>query len=86
MKGEWKLIVDPSWHVVSGEPYIIMSSEANQELIGNKFYDRVALDITAHVDQDTDDMIWNGYGRCSAGFASWQHIIMGGAAHGTTLT
>ena len=86
MKGEWKLIVDPSWHVTSGEPYIIMSSEANQELIGNKFYDRVALDITAHVDQDTDDMIWNGYGRCSAGFASWQHILMGGAAHGTTLT
>lgn len=88
MKGEWKLIVAPSWHVSNPsvyEPYIIMSSEANQELIGNKFYDRVALDITAHVDQDTDDMIWNGYGRCSAGFASWQHIIMGGAAHGSTL-
>lgn len=85
-KGNWKLIVDPSWHVLSGEPYILMSSEANQELIGNKFYDRVSLDVTSHVDQDTDDLIWNGYGRFSAGFASWQHILMGGAAHGTTLT
>ena len=85
-KGNWKLIVDPSWHVTTGEPYILMSSEANQELIGNKFYDRIALDVTAHVDQDTDDMIWNGYARFSAGFASWQHILMGGAGHGTTLS
>ena len=86
MKGQWKLIVDPCWHVASGEPYILMSSEANVELMGNKFYDRVALDVTSHVDQNTDDMIWNGYARFSAGFASWQHILMGGAGHGTTLT
>ena len=87
-RGEWKLIVDPSWHVANAahEPYILMSSEANKELIGNKFYDRVALDVTSHVDQDTDDMIWNGYARFSAGFASWQHILMGGAVYGTTLT
>lgn len=88
-KGNWKLIVDPCWHVSDPstyEPYILMSSEANKELIGNKFYDRVALDISAHVDQETDDMIWNGYGRISAGFASWQHILMGGAAHGTSLS
>lgn len=87
-KGNWKLIVDPCWHVSDPstyEPYILMSSEANEELIGNKFYDRVKLDVTAHVDQDTDDMIWNGYSRMSAGFASWQHILMGGAAYGTTL-
>ena len=88
-KGNWKLIVDPCWHVSDPstyEPYILMSSEANEELIGNKFYDRVKLDVTAHVDQDTDDMIWNGYARMSAGFASWQHILMGGARYGTTLT
>ena len=88
-KGNWKLIVDPCWHVSDPstyEPWILMSSEANEELIGNKFYDRVKLDVTAHVDQDTDDMIWNGYARMSAGFASWQHILMGGARYGTTLT
>ena len=85
--GQWKLIVDPCWHVANSahEPYILMSSEANQEIIGNKFYDRVSLDVTAHVDQDTDDMIWNGYARMSAGFASWQHILMGGAVYGTTI-
>jgi hypothetical protein len=31
-------------------------------------------------------MIGNGYARMSAGFASWQHILMGGARCGTTLT
>ena len=86
-KGLWKLVIDPSWQVPAGyEPYILMSSQANKELLGNKFYDRVSLDVTAHVDQDTDDMIWNGYARMSVGFPSWQHVIMGGAAHGSTYS
>ena len=86
-KGLWKLIIDPSWQVPAGyEPYILMSSQANKELLGNKLYDRVSLDVTAHVDQDTDDMIWNGYARMSVGFPSWQHVIMGGAAHGSTYS
>lgn len=87
-KGLWKLIIDPSWQVSSGDaaPYILMSSQANKELLGNKFYDRVSLDVTGDVDITTNDMIWNGYSRFSAGFTSWQHMILGGAAHGTTLT
>jgi len=86
-KGLWKLVIDPSWQVSAGaEPFILMSSQANKELLGNKFYDRVSLDVTAHVDQDTDDMIWNGYARMSVGFPSWQHVIMGGAAHGSTYS
>lgn len=86
-KGLWNLIIDPSWQVSAGaEPFILMSSQANKELLGNKFYDRIALDVTAHVDQDTDDMIWNGYARMSVGFPSWQHVIMGGAKVGSTYS
>lgn len=86
-KGLWKLVIDPSWQVSAGaEPFILMSSQANKELLGNKLYDRVTLDVTAHVDDDTDDMIWNGYARMSVGFPSWQHVIMGGAAHGSTYS
>ena len=85
-KGLWKLIVDPSWYVTDGaEPFILMSSQANKEIIGNKFYDRVSLDVTGDVNIVNNDMIWNGYSRFSVGFASWQHVLMGGAAHGTTL-
>ena len=87
-KGKWKLIIDPSWQVTTpgNEPYILMSSQANKELLGNKFYDRVSLDVTGDVDITTNDMIWNGYSRFSCGFTSWQHMIMGGAAHGSTYS
>ena len=86
-KGKWKLIIDPSWQVPDGyEPYILMSSTANKELLGNKFYDRVTLDVTGDVDITNNNMIWNGYSRFSCGFTAWQHMIMGGAAHGSTYS
>ena len=85
-KGLWNLIVDPMWQVESGEPYILMSSEANKEMTGSVFYDRVPLDVKNQVDFDTRNLEWNGYGRMSAGFRDWRHIILGGASAGTTLS
>ena len=87
-KGLWKLIICPSWHVSNpaNEPYILMSSQANKELLGNKFYDRVSLDVTGDVNITNNNMTWNGYSRFSCGFTSWQHMIMGGAAHGSTYS
>ena len=85
-KGLWNLIVDPMWQVESGEPYILMSSEANKEMTGSVFYDRVPLDVKNWVDNDTRNLEWNGYCRMSAGFNDWRHLILGGAAVGQTLT
>ena len=85
-KGLWNLIVDPMWQVESGEPYILMSSEANKEMTGSVFYDRVPLDVKNQVDFDTRNLEWNGYGRMSAGFRDWRHVILGGASAGTTLS
>ena len=85
-KGLWNLIVDPMWQVTSGKPYILMSSEANKEMNGSVFYDRVPLDVKNWVDNDTRNLEWNGYGRMSAGFNDWRHVILGGAAVGQTLT
>lgn len=86
-KGMWKLIVDPHWQVSDGaEPYIIMSSQANKDLMGNMFYDRTALEIEQDVDVHTHNLISSGRCRFSAGFGDWRHILMGGAATGTTLT
>lgn len=85
-KGLWTLIVDPCWQADSGTaPYILMSSAANKELLGNKLYDRVALDVTSDIDVTNNNLIWNGYARMSVGFPAWQHCILGGAAYGTTL-
>ena len=85
-KGLWNLIVDPMWQVTSGKPYILMSSEANKEMNGSVFYDRVPLDVKNWVDNDTRNLEWNGYGRMSAGFNDWRHVILGGASVGQTLT
>ena len=86
-KGLWNLIVLPTWQAAEGKkPYIIMSKEANKELRGTMFYDRVGLDVKNWVDNHSRNLIWNAYCRMSCGFADWRHMIMGGADAGTTLT
>lgn len=86
-KGKWRLIVDHRWEAAPGtSPYLIMSSEANEALQGSVFYNRVDLDIMNEIDRKTRNLDWTGYCRFSAGFNNWRHIIMGGAAVGTTLT
>lgn len=86
-KGVWNLVEDPMWQVEgNAQPYIIMSSKGNKAARGNMFYDRVPLDVQNQVDMHSRNLEWNGYGRMSAGFNDWRHIIMGGAATGTTLS
>lgn len=86
-KGKWRLIVNHRWEATSGTaPYIIMSSEANEALQGNMFYNRIELDIANEVDIKTRNFDWNGYTRFSCGFFNWRHIILGGAQAGTTLS
>lgn len=85
-KGLWKLIVDPFWQVTDDSvPYILMSSQANKETLGNLFFDRIPLTMKDKVDVDTHNYIWSGRARFSAGFSNWSHVILGGASAGTTL-
>ena len=85
-KGLWKLVIDHRWQVASGAPYILMSSEANKELSGNVFYDRLPLTVKDWVDNKTFNLEFSGRARMSAGFRNWRHVIMGGATSGTTLS
>lgn len=85
-KGLWKLVIDPFWQVAAGEePYILMSSAANKEMLGNVFYDRIPLTMKDKVDVDTHNYEWSGRARFSCGFSNWAHVILGGAKTGTTL-
>jgi len=79
-RGKWKLVVDYLWTPDSGNPYIIMSSEANNELAATRFYDRKGLDIANEVKVESRNMIYNGFARWSAGFTNWRHVIMGGSS------
>lgn len=85
-KGLWELVVDPFWQVAEGKaPYILMSSDANKEMLGNLFYDRIPLTMKDKVDIDTHNYEWSGRARFSVGFSNWSHVILGGADVGTTL-
>jgi hypothetical protein len=86
-RGKWTLVVDPLW-TVSGaaKPYIIMSSEAKKELMGTMFYNRLGLDVKSEVKTESRNLLYNGFSRWSAGFYNWRHMLMGGAAYGTTIS
>ena len=85
-KGMWKLVVDHHWQVTgTDEPYIIMSSQANKDLNGSLFYDRIPLTIKQDTAIKSHNLITSGRFRVGVGFGDWRHVIMGGAKAGTTL-
>ena len=85
-RGKWKMVIDHLWQVEDGKnPYILMSSDANKELIGNVFYDRIKLTMKDEILVPSHNLRWSGRARFSCGFYNWRHVILGGADTGTTL-
>jgi hypothetical protein len=72
--GNWTLVVLDGWECDTDE-IMVMSSEANKNLMGNMFFNRVKLDITSAVDPHTRNYFWNGYTRFGVGFGTWKHIL-----------
>ncbi len=86
-KGRFNLIVNHRWlAAASSEPFMLMSSEANRELLGSMFYDRIPLRVIREIITNTHGIEYSGRFRASVGFNNWRHIILGGAKTGTTLT
>ncbi len=73
--GNWNVIVLPSWQP-SDKRIMVMSSEANKNLQGNMFFNRVPLTVTNWVDNHTGNYIWNGRCRFGVGFGSYKHILL----------
>ena len=81
--GNWNLVVLPTWQYELADdekkqtyPIILMSSEANKNLAGNMFFNRVPLSIKNWEDSHTRNWIWNGYCRFGIGFGSYKHICL----------
>lgn len=86
-KGIWKLVVNPYWEAAAGtEPYMIMSSEANKDIEGSLFYDRLGLNVHEDLDIHSHGMITSGRGRLGVGFSDWRHIILGGSTQSGATT
>lgn len=73
--GNWTLVVLDGWETTD-DRFMVMSSEANKNLLGNMFYNRVKLDIRHGIDDHTRNMYWNGYCRFGVGFTNWKHIAL----------
>ena len=73
--GNWNVIVLPSWQPTDMR-LMVMSSEANKNLCGNMFFNRIPLTVTNWVDNHTGNYIWNGRCRFGVGFGSYKHIVM----------
>ena len=73
--GNWNVVVLPNWQSEE-DRFMIMSSEANKNLAGNMFFNRVPLTVTNWVDHHTGNYIWNGRCRFGVGFGTYKHIMM----------
>ena len=73
--GNWNIVIMPGWQT-EDDRVMIMSSEANKNLSGNMFFNRVPLTITNWVDNHTGNYIWNGRCRFGVGFGTYKHILM----------
>ena len=73
--GNWNIVIIPSWRP-DDLRFMVMSSEANKNLCGNMFFNRVPLTINNWVDNSTGNYIWTGRCRFGIGFGSYKHIVL----------
>ena len=73
--GNWTVVVLPYWETTD-DRFIIMSEEANENLMGNMFFNRVPLTVTPWEDHHTSNFIWTGRCRFGLGFNSWKHMAL----------
>ncbi len=72
--GNYNIIVLPGW-TLNYDSMMLMSSEANKNLNGNMFFNRIPLTISNWVDNHSGNYIWNGRCRFGLGFGSYKHIM-----------
>ena len=87
--GRWNVIVWAYLNQFIGAestPYIVMDSNYNNDYKGAVWYDRIPLSVKSFIDTKTDDNVWQGRARFSAGFNDWRAFAIGGVSEGTTIS
>ncbi len=79
--GNWNIVVMPDWQADS-DRMMVMSSEANRNLSGNMFFNRVPLTVSNWVDHHTGNYLWCGRCRFGVGFGTYKHILLAVGAAG----
>ena len=73
--GNWNIVVMPDWQT-EDDRLMVMSSEANKNLGGNMFFNRVPLTVSNWVDHHTGNYLWCGRCRFGVGFGTYKHILL----------
>lgn len=73
--GNWRIVILPGWQTTD-DRVMVMSSDANKNLAGNLFFNRIPLTVTNWVDNHTGNYIWNGRCRFGVGFGTYKHILL----------
>jgi hypothetical protein len=73
--GNWNIVIMPTWQT-EDDRVMIMSSEANKNLSGNMFFNRVPLTVSNWVDNHTGNYMWCGRCRFGVGFGTYKHILL----------
>lgn len=73
--GNWNIVILPNWQPEDNR-VMIMSSEANKNLAGNMFFNRIPLTVSDWVDHHTGNYYWNGRCRFGVGFGTYKHILL----------
>ena len=81
--GSWNIVVMPDWQAET-DSMMVMSSEANRNLSGNMFFNRVPLTVSNWVDHHTGNYLWCGRCRFGVGFGTYKHILHYTYASGST--
>lgn len=87
--GRWNVIV---WsylnqYIASGTtPWLLMDSRYNEEYGGLIWQERVALEVSSKIDDNTDANVWRGRARFTAGFHDWRAIACAGVSGATALS
>lgn len=87
--GRWNVIV---WnylnqYITSGTaPWMLFDSRYNDQYGGLIWQDRVALEVSSKIDDNTDANVWRGRARFTAGFHDWRAIACAGVSGATDLS
>ena len=73
--GNFNVVILPNWRSYT-DSVMVMSSEANRNLSGNMFFNRIPLTVTNWIDNHTGNYIWNGRCRFGVGFGTYKHILL----------
>lgn len=79
--GNWTIVVLNGWET-DDDRFMVMSTEANNKMLGNMFYDKATLHITRNIDDHKRNYNWNGCCSLGVGFNTWKHIAL--AVNSTT--